>query len=302
MLYYKSMKRLLICFLFVIGLSLFSGCTSNASGEEVFYDIGLNISSIYITISYDEENLTDVGIDNSTEINLFKTNIEERSGIYIEELKLEYRNILSELYNDEKISSNQRIIYGNHLDFYCGWDDETYIVEMRFYSNIASKIFIRNAGATEDQVFEDKLLVRKVTDEYLDIFTSTPNDIITSTLSNFYNISLEEIIEDLSLEVDDFEGIDISYMFLSSNPRLHSSGNSFDTTGGNLHVFNEEDDSFAFYLVSPKLYVWYLLALTITMIFLAVLLIIIYFKKEKKELKIIDLDQIKEQIHKDNKF
>ncbi|MDD4110797.1 MAG: hypothetical protein PHS54_04515, partial [Clostridia bacterium] len=257
---------------------LFSGC-----GAITPTYVNTNLTSIYATISYDDENLTEMGVDSIEEIEMIKDDIESKSALYIDQLTLKYRNIINELYDDGLITSNDKIIYRNHLDFYCGWDNESYIIEMRFHSTTASRYFIRYGGEIEENQIENSLFTTKVTEEYTSLFTELPNNMITSLVSDYFNDSLSTIItNEFGQEAEEiFSGTTVSFMFLSSNRRIHSNGQTFDMTEGSLHYFDEsEENVFIFYRIEANRYVWYILALTLTMIFLAGSLIYIYFKKD----------------------
>lgn len=282
---YKLMKKIALSFFIVVTAILFSGC-----GVIRPTYVNTNMKSIYITVSYDAENLADIGIFTDEDIEILKDNIELKSGLYIDQLTLKYRNIINDLYENELITSNEKIIYRNHLDFYCGWDNESYIIEMRFHSNTASRFFVKYGGEAEETITNNNLFTTKVTEEYIKLFTQLPNNMITTSVSDYFNNSLSTIIlSQFGQEAEEsFSGISVSFMFLSSNSRIHSNGLVFNTIDGSLHYFDEnEENNFIFYRIEANRYVWYLLALTITMIFVAGELVYIYFKEGNKIIKSI---------------
>lgn len=276
------MKRIVLSFFIVITAILFSGCGAIRPNY-----VNTNMKSIYVVINYDNENLTDIGISSDEDIEIIKDNIESKSRLYIDQLTLKYRNIVNELYDNGLLTSNEKIIYRNHLDFYCGWDNESYIIEMRFHSTTASRFFVKYGGDAEETVINNNLFTTKVTEEYTNLFIQLPNNMIATSISDYYNDSLSTVILNAFGQdaEENFSGVTVSFMFLSSNSRIHSNGIVFNTIDGSLHYFDEtEENNFVFYRIEANRYVWYLLALTITMIFVAGALVYIYFKESKKKL------------------
>ncbi len=278
------MKKIFLCFLLLISVGLFTGCTT-VNGVNY---VNTDISSIYVVLNYDEDNLSSIGIDAENEISLVKDDIEEKASLYMDQMLQKYKDIINYLNANELLSDNEKIIYKNHLNFYSGWDNENYVIEFRFYSKTASRIFVKYAGETEGAVITNNLFTTKVTERYTEIFSKTPDDIITNTLEEYFNDSLDNVILDNFGETakNNFSGISVNYMFLTTNSRIHSNGEIINTTQGPVHLFEDsEENVFEFYRIEANRYVWYLFALTITMVFLAIGLMVVYFKKDKKGLK-----------------
>jgi hypothetical protein len=242
----------------------------------------MQTSSIFVTITYNENNLEQIGIDSESELEIIEDEIEDLSRPYMDELILKYRNLINNLYTEGIISSNDKIIYKNHLEIYSGIDSNNYVIELRFYSTNAARIFIKYGGQTDGAEISDQLFATKVTERYADLFTSTPNNILETSVTDYYNEGIEEtILGNFGGEAKEgFSGVFVSYMFLLENSRVHSNGSVVKTSEGSLHCFDDaEDNIFIFYQITAKPFVWYLLALAITMVFLAISLIVIYFKK-----------------------
>lgn len=292
MINYGSMKRVLLSFLLLICVGLFAGCTTTSG---VSY-VNIDVTSIYIAVSYDEDNLEKIGIDTDGETLLIKQDIELKASSYMDQLLKKYRDIINAIYSNGAITDNEKILYKNHLSMYSGWDDESYIIELRFYTTTASRIFIKYGGTTEGADISSSLFITTVTEEYTDLFTDTPDSIISISVNDYFTNSVSNVIFTNfgGTAQTNFDGISVNYMFLTDNSRLHSNGILIDTTEGTLHYFTDSDEgnSFAFYRIEVNRYVWYLFALTVSMIFIAILLIVVYFRKDNKtkEIKIDNLN------------
>lgn len=274
------MKKFLLCFMLLISLGLFTGCTNNINY------INTKIASVFITVSYDALNLTEIGADTEEELALIKNEIEEKSAGYISQLSLKYRNIINTLNTNGFLTDNEKILYRNHLNFYSGWEGETYIIELRFYTPTAARLFMRYGGTAKSDIYS-KLFTTTVEEKYIDLFTSTPGNLITTSVTEYYDNGVSEIILNNfgAAAQENFNGVEIGFMFLSSNPRVHSNGYVVKTNNGSLHCFVEGEDfnDFVFYKIEANRFVWYTFALTATMVFVAIGLMVIYFKKEKNE-------------------
>lgn len=278
------MKKFLLCFILIFSTMLFGGCSTTSTSTFVSTDV----SSIFITVTYNQDNLTEIGIDAESEINLVKSEIESKANAYMNQLLIKYRNIINTLNESGAITNNEKIIYKNHMNLYNGWDNETYIMELRFYTKTASRLFIKYGGEAKETEILNNLFTTKVKEEYSKIFTSTSSNLISTSFNNYFNDSLSNIILTNFGEQakNQFDDVIINYMFLTTNSRVHSNGTVVETTEGSLHCFvdSDEENVFIFYKVDANRYVWYVFALTITMIFIAVMLVYIYFKKDKQQI------------------
>ena len=261
-------------------LFIFTGCS-------YFYPefVDTRVSSIYITITYDNENLKDMGVTSVSDINLIKQKIEQQGEQYSYQLSLKYKNIINNLYLNEILSNEDKVLYKNHLELYSGWSDSTYIIELKFLSMLSSRIFIRNAGFTEGSIVKNNLFTTHVEEEYEGLFNELPNNSVTTSVNNYFSDGISEVItSNWGAEVEElFDGVEVNYMFLTKNSRMNSNGVVISTSNGSIHYFidSDEGNNFIFHIVEANRYVWYLLGLTVTMIFLSSYLMIIYFKKTK---------------------
>lgn len=281
------MKKILLVFLVIFCLGIFFGCSYSYPTH-----INTSISSIYIIVTYNEGNLRDIGIESNDDLKLIRENIEKKAEEYTDQLLIKYKNIISNLYLNDILTSAESILYKKHLEFSNSWNGSTYKIEMNFFSHTASRIFIKYGGFTKGAIITDKLFTTQVKEEYEGLFTYLPNNLITTSVNNYFNDGiLDVIINNLGGEIEEsFSGVETNYVFLTDNSRMHSNGIVFNTPKGSIHYFvdNDKENIFIFYIVDANRYVWYLLALTITMIFLATYLIIIYSKKAKR-IKIEDI-------------
>jgi cbb3-type cytochrome oxidase subunit 3 len=299
------MKKILVVLIIILSAGLFSGCTVYSGLSYV----DTRFSSYYLVVTYDDENLEEIGITGNEDITWMKSKIENLSENYMDQMLKKYRDIINSLNSSGQLTDNERIIYKNHLKMYSGWNDNMYVIEMRFYSLSASRLFLKYGGIYEPAQKVSNLLTTKTAEQYSKIFSRTPDNIISTSLEDYYNLTIINEINGRFGEgaAEGFIGLDFSYMFLSQNSRLHSNGVVVSSQEGTLHCYdsmeNNSENIFIFYTLEANRFVWYLLALTVTMCFIAVYLIVIYFRKDKKgsiskkSLSIFDLN-VKEDLNK----
>ena len=268
------MKKIAV-FLLIVFVSLtFVGCTSASNLSSV----NTAFSSIYFAIDCNEivEELT------QEEKDVLKNKVEALASKYAGQIKLRYLNLLNDLASGGKISSSQKVIYQNHLTPYVSWTDGTYVIEFRFYSNTASRLFIKSgeySGAKNTEEF----LATVTTESFKYVFSETPNNIIETSLEEYFKNGISA-----SLSEKELDNLKFYYFFLTENLKLHAKNASqtLELSEGVLFCFNGQENSeeleFEFYVVQPNVFMYYLLALTIAFVFVAIYLVAAYFKKNKK--------------------
>lgn len=278
------MKKIFV-FLMIICCSFpLIGCTSARNLSSV----NTKFSSLYFVLDTSKANLKNM---TSAEESAVKNAIETQASKYLQELKLRYYNALDKQEELGTISTNEKVIYKNHFTPYVNWDGQNYIMELKFYSSISSNIFLQSSENYEiknvEETFSTKTYVK-----YSGIFSKTPNNIITSTLENYFS---DKIKADLSLvgseSLSKLGEINYYYLFLSENARVHALGTSEIASLGEktAFCFDSATTDYEFYVVQANALAYYLLALAITFVFISIYLIVIYFKKDKKTDDMIEI-------------
>ncbi len=249
--------------------------------------INTAFSSLYFVIDCSESG---INLMNEDEKLLFQNTVQNQASNYIQQIKSRYYNILNQLEASKIITSGQKIIYKNHLTPYVGWSDNIYTIEFRFYSSTASRLFITSSKYS-GALNEESSFSTKTTEKFKNIFSQTPSGIVTTSLEQYFTNSVESALLALGEQsFEKFTGINYYYLFISENPRLHSSNANEVLNLGSSSVFcfysleNNNEIEFEFYVVQANAVAYYLLALAITFVFISIYLIILYFKKDKKEI------------------
>lgn len=280
----KCMKKIFLSLVLVLCFFTFVGCSS-ASGSR---SVNTSFSSIYMIIDCDSENLTEIGVNEESEIIEVKNTITDLASEYVKEIRTKYVSILNDLKEEQKITQNEKILYKNHLTPYVGWDKNTYVIEFRFYSQDSSRLFIKYGSEFNSVENEQGFWATSTKESFSKLFSDVPNNLIATTVIDYYTNGVKASLAGVAgVDAQNFSGLSIDYLFLSTNSRLHSDTadiSEIEMGDGHLFCFNDngEEIEFSFYTLQANRLVWYLLALAITMIFVAVYLAVIYFKKEPK--------------------
>ena len=274
------MRKFLVVFFLLFINFCFVGCTSASN----LSSINTNFSSIYFAIDFSETGFNDMGNEDQARLKVEMNNL---AGGYIEGIKLRYNKILDNLAYSNKITTSQKILLKNHLTPYVGWNDSSYIIEFRFYSTLSSRIFITSAEYS-GAVNENGTFSTKTYEKYGLLFSKTETNITDSGVEEYFNYKIREAIRSLGNGlIDNFKNPNYYYFFVTENPRLHAVNADETVSLVNQQIFcfyssNEGvEPTFEFYVVQANQFVYYLIALAITFMFLAVYLIIIYFKTNK---------------------
>ena len=275
------MKKVLLCLLLCLFTVTFSGCTS----AQNLTSINTAFSSIYFAIDCSESDLEDMTQEQQAEI---KNKIQTLAATYIEDVKLRYYSVLDSMVLSNKISSSERVLLKNHLTPYVAWNENSYIIEFRFYTTLASRIFITSCQYS-GAINKEHAFSTTITEKFSQIFSKTQSGLISSTLENYFETGIEETLSKFGQETaESFKGASYYYFFATQNPRLHAVGQDeeVELSGGKIFCFyaseSGEELTFEFYVVQANQFAYYLLALAIVFLFVAVYLVVIYFKKPKK--------------------
>lgn len=274
------MKKVLLCLLLCLFTVTFSGCTS----AQNLTSINTAFSSIYFAIDCSESGLEDMTQEQQAEI---KNKIQTLAATYIEDVKLRYYSVLDSMVQSNRITSSERVLLRNHLTPYVAWNENSYIIEFRFYTTLASRIFITSCQYS-GAINEEHAFSTTTTEKFSQIFSKTQNGLVSTTLENYFATGIEETLGQLGQEaLERFKGANYYYFFATQNPRLHAVGQDEEVSlnGGKIFCYyaseTGEELTFEFYVVQANQFAYYLLALAIVFVFVAIYLVIIYFKKPK---------------------
>lgn len=269
------MKKLLAVLMILFCSLPLVGCTS---ARNLSY-VNTKISSLYLVADVSESKLSSMTGEEKSAV---KSAFETQSNKYLLELKTRYYNALEEQADLGKITSNEKVLLKNHMSDYVRWDENKFIIELKFYSTFASKIFLES-GAGFQIENKEEMFCTKTYLSYGQIFSKTPNNIITTNIEDFFNNKIKDNLA--TLGDSKLENINYYNLIVSESPIIHALGTTEAVKMGNKSVFcyNTSRELFTFYVVQANTLVYYLLALAITFVFVSIYLVVIYFKKDKKE-------------------
>ncbi len=270
------MKKLLAVLMILFCSLPLVGCTSARNLSSV----NTKISSLYLVADLSEAKLSSM---TSEEKSAVKSAFETQSNKYLLELKTRYYNALEEQADLGKITSNEKVLYKNHMSDYVSWDENKFLIELKFYSTFASKIFLES-GAGFQIENKEEMFCTKTYVSYGQIFSKTPNAIITTTVEDYFNDKIKANLAGIGAE-SKLGNINYYYLILCESPIIHATGTTDEVSVGDKSVFcyDSSKELFDFYVVQANTLVYYLLALAITFVFISIYLVVIYFKKDKKE-------------------
>lgn len=270
------MKKLLAVLMILFCSLPLVGCTS---ARNLSY-VNTKISSLYLVADLSESKLSSM---TSEEKSAVKSAFETQSNKYLIELKTRYYNALEEQADLGKITSNEKVLLKNHMSDYVRWDENKFIIELKFYSTFASKIFLES-GAGFQIENKEEMFCTKTYVSYGQIFSKTPNAIITTTVEDYFNNKIKANLAGIGAE-SKLGDINYYYLIVSESPIIHATGTTDEVSVGDKSVFcyDSSKELFDFYVVQANTLVYYLLALAITFVFISTYLVVIYFKKDKKE-------------------
>lgn len=269
------MKKLLAVLMILFCSLPLVGCTSARNLSSV----NTKISSLYLVADLSESKLSSM---TSEEKSAVKSAFETQSNKYLIELKTRYYNALEDQADLGKITSNEKVLLKNHMSDYVRWDENKFIIELKFYSTFASKIFLES-GAGFQIENKEEMFCTKTYVSYGQIFSKTPNNIITTNIEDFFNNKIKDNLA--TLGDSKLENINYYNLIVSESPIIHATGTTDEVSVGDKSVFcyDSSKELFDFYVVQANTLVYYLLALAITFVFISIYLVVIYFKKDKKE-------------------
>lgn len=273
------MKRFFVFILIAIfGMSL-AGCTSAVE----LSGINTNISSYYFVIdfSYGYESLAE------SERAVLENKVNALAGDYLDDLLLRYYSALSLFEENGKISSNEKIIYRNHLTPSTSWENGMFTIQLDFYSRDSSRIFILSSdylGITNTE----SAFKTVSTEKFSRIFSKTKNNLIETSLESYFLSGAKTALSAFGAETaNKINNTEFYYMFVTENVKLRAANadEMLELSGGTIYCFYANSDfseiEFEFYIVQANRLIYYLICLAIAFTFVAIYLMVIYFKKPK---------------------
>lgn len=273
-------KIFVLMFIMLFGFSL-AGCTSAVELSAV----NTNFSSYYFVADFS----SGYGALTESEQAVLKNKVEGLASDYLDDIILRYYAALTSFKEQGFITENEKIIYKNHLSSYMNWNDGAFAIELRFASKASSRIFIRSAeysGAENDAT----IFKTVTTEKFKGVFSKTKNNIITTSLEEYFETGAKSALRTLGEEtVNKIPNIEFYYMFVTQNVKLRAknANETMEIAGGTIYCFYSNSDyaepEFEFYVVQANRLLYYLICLAIAFIFVAIYLIVIYFKRPKND-------------------
>lgn len=274
-------KIFVLMFIMLFGFSL-AGCTSAVELSAV----NTNFSSYYFVADFS----SGYGALTESEQAVLKNKVEALASDYLDDIILRYYAALSSFEEQGFITENEKIIYKNHLSSYMNWNDGAFAIELRFASKASSRIFIRSAEYFGAQN-ETTTFKTVTTEKFKGVFSKTKNNIITTSLEEYFETGAKSALRTLGEEtVNKIPNVEFYYMFITQNVKLRAknANETLEAAGGTVYCFYSNSDyselEFEFYVVQANRLIYYLICLAIAFIFVAIYLIVIYFKRPKNNL------------------
>ena len=162
-------KVFALLLLFFVGLT-FVGCSSATKLSA----INTKISSIFFVVDLGAQNLDEYEKD---EQEVVKTKTENLAQNYSSLIKIRYFETLSNLELSGKISSNQKVLYKNHLTSKIYWNKSSCVIEFEFYSQTASRIFLTNSNYS-GAINQERAFETVTTEKFKNVFSKTINNTV----------------------------------------------------------------------------------------------------------------------------
>lgn len=274
------MKKIFALLLLVfVGLT-FVGCTSASS----LSSINTKFTSIVFAIDLDGSGLLErTNVEKTTA----KTKIENLGETYSSLIKIRYFETLNNLEKAGKISSNQKVLYKNHLTSKTSWKENSFLIEFDFYSSTASRIFLTNSGYS-GAINDEKAFSTITTEKFKNVFSQTINN-ATINLEQYFTNGVNEAL--FGIGAKEVEKINYYYLFISENSRLHSPNANEVVSLGDGSVFcfygNQNTEiEFGFNVVQANVFAYYLLALGVTAGFATMYAVVVFILKRRNKNKL----------------
>lgn len=275
------MKKFFVFILIgLFGLTL-AGCTSAVT----LSGINTNISSYYFVADFS----SGYGMLNESEKAILENKVNSLASDYVDDLILRYYAALNLFEENGKISANEKIVYRNHLTCSTSWENGMFSIQLDFYSKESSRIFILSsdyAGITN----EETTFKTVSTEKFSGVFSKTKNNFISTSLEDYFLSGAKAALSTLGGDsAQKINTTEFYYMFVTENVKLRAkdANETLELSGGTIYCYYSNSDfselEFEFYIVQANRLVYYLICLAISFTFVAIYLMVIYFKKPKSK-------------------
>ena len=285
---YKSMKKFLVAVSLIICAFMFCGCSSAEMLVKENYDGSVDV---YYAIDYKMSEFVEDGTITEEDYEKMKSAIETKASELIAKSKSEFRFSIAKWYAKGKLTESERANMYNQLKIYTGWTNDVFAVKYSFADEKTYNVYT-NFGEDVQVVrsSEKSLFVTKYSEKVLNTFARKRTLFNGKSAFEYFS---DEINTYLSANFDEqtiqkFPDFEMTYSYLTTSSRLHSDADQVAKTNeGIIHTWriNKENQNrmIELYSLRANPMVWYILALTICFVFVAIYLIVIYFKKERVE-------------------
>ncbi len=285
---YKSMKKFLVAVSLIICAFMFCGCSSSEMLVKENYDGSVDV---YYAIDYKMSEFVEDGTITEEDYEKMKSAIETKASELIAKSKSEFRFSIAKWYAKGKLTESERANMYNQLKIYTGWTNDVFAVKYSFADEKTYNVYT-NFGEDVQVVrsSEKSLFVTKCSEKVLNTFARKRTLFNGKSAFEYFS---DEINTYLSANFDEqtiqkFPDFEMTYSYLTTSSRLHSDADQVAKTNeGTIHTWriNKENQNrmIELYSLRANPMVWYILALTICFVFVAIYLIVIYFKKERVE-------------------
>ncbi len=285
---YKSMKKFLVAISLILCAFMFCGCSSAEMLVKENYDGSVDV---YYAIDYRMSEFVEDGTITEEDYAKMKSAIETKASELIAKSKSEFRFSIAKWYAKGKLTESERANMYNQLKIYTGWTNDVFAVKYSFADEKTYNVYT-NFGEDVQVVrsSEKSLFVTKYSEKVLNTFARKRTLFNGKSAFEYFS---DEINAYLSANFDEqtiqkFPDFEMAYSYLTTSSRLHSDADQVAKTNeGTIHTWriNKENQNrmIELYSLRANPMVWYILALTICFVFVAIYLIVIYFKKERVE-------------------
>ena len=276
------MKKFFAVCLLCLCMVMFTGCAS--SGMLIKENLDGSVETYYV-VDLKYSSLVEDGTITSEDFLSMKSAIEAKSSEIIAKVKYEYKYNIANAYKLGKITEAEKNNIFNEMTVYTGWDKDVFAVKIKFETSKAYLVYT-NFGS------ESKVTSGTVKSFwYTKYYEKTVNPFGKARKMFNGKSAFEYFKQEMSsylsshfseAQIAKFPKFEMVYSYVSTNPRLHSDADvTSKLIDGTLHAWNIEDQNqeIVFDVISANKVVWYLLALDLTFMALAIYLVVIYFKR-----------------------
>ena len=284
---YKSMKKFLVAVSLIICAFMFCGCSSAEMLVKENYDGSVDV---YYAIDYKMSAFVEDGTITEEDYEKMKSAIETKASELIAKSKSEFRFSIAKWYAKGKLTESERANMYNQLKIYTGWTNNVFAVKYSFADEKTYNVYTFGEDVQVVRSSEKSLFVTKYSEKVLNTFARKRTLFNGKSAFEYFS---DEINTYLSANFDEqtiqkFPDFEMTYSYLTTSSRLHSDADQVAKTNeGTIHTWriNKENQNrmIELYSLRANPMVWYILALTICFVFVAIYLIVIYFKKERAE-------------------